>query len=157
MTRLSKLLLICVIMFFAACTDSYVYNGYVSIPQQKWHADSVVSFTVPITDTLSYFNLFVNLRNTSDYPYQNLYLFIDIAAPNGAAIRDTFECYLADEHGKWLGKGRHGLYDNRFMYREKVRFGTTGDYRVSLQQGMRTDELKGISEVGFRVELATTK
>jgi len=145
------------IAIFSACSDNYVYNGYVTLPGEQWHADSLASFRVPVSDTVTFYNLYVNVRNTTDYPFQNLYLFIDIAAPNGATARDTFECYLADEHGKWLGKGRGKLRDNRFLYRQNVRFGAQGEYRVTLQQAMRVEQLKGISEIGFRVELGNNK
>ena len=158
MTKL-KLLVITAItsMLIAACSDNYVYNGYVTMPHERWHADSLASFRVPVSDTITFYNLFVNVRNTTDYPYQNLYLFINITAPNGASVRDTFECYLADDHGKWLGKGKGKLRDNRFIYRQNIRFGTEGDYTVTLQQAMRVEQLKGISEVGFRVELGDNK
>ena len=158
MTKL-KLLVITAItsMLIAACSDNYVYNGYVTMPHERWHADSLASFRVPVSDTIIFYNLFVNVRNTTDYPYQNLYLFINITAPNGASVRDTFECYLADDHGKWLGKGKGKLRDNRFIYRQNIRFSTEGDYTVPLQQAMRVEQLKGISEVGFRVELGDNK
>ncbi|HBI81291.1 MAG TPA: gliding motility lipoprotein GldH [Bacteroidales bacterium] len=158
MTKL-KLLVITAItsMLIAACSDNYVYNGYVTMPHERWHADSLASFRVPVSDTIIFYNLFVNVRNTTDYPYQNLYLFINITAPNGASVRDTFECYLADDHGKWLGKGKGKLRDNRFIYRQNIRFSTEGDYTVTLQQAMRVEQLKGISEVGFRVELGDNK
>ena len=158
MTKLKLLVITAVTsMLIAACSDNYVYNGYVTMPHERWHADSLASFRVPVSDTITFYNLFVNVRNTTDYPYQNLYLFINITAPNGASVRDTFECYLADDHGKWLGKGKGKLRDNRFIYRENIRFGTEGDYTVTLQQAMRVEQLKGISEVGFRVELGDNK
>lgn len=158
MTKLKLLVITAVTsMLIAACSDNYVYNGYVTMPHERWHADSLASFRVPVSDTITFYNLFVNVRNTTDYPYQNLYLFINITAPNGASVRDTFECYLADDHGKWLGKGKGKLRDNRFIYRQNIRFGTEGDYTVTLQQAMRVEQLKGISEVGFRVELGDNK
>ncbi|HDP74345.1 MAG TPA: gliding motility lipoprotein GldH [Bacteroidales bacterium] len=142
------------IVICSACSDNYVYNGYVTLPGEQWHADSVATFQILVSDTMTYYNLYVNVRNTTDYPFQNLYLFIDIIAPNGASVRDTLECYLADNHGAWLGKGRGKLRDNRFLYRDNVRFGAEGDYTVTLQQAMRVDQLNGVSEVGFRVELS---
>ncbi len=158
MTKLKLLVITAVTsMLIAACSDNYVYNGYVTMLHERWHADSLASFRVPVSDTITFYNLFVNVRNTTDYPYQNLYLFINITAPNGASVRDTFECYLADDHGKWLGKGKGKLRDNRFIYRQNIRFGTEGDYTVTLQQAMRVEQLKGISEVGFRVELGDNK
>ncbi|MCB8965235.1 MAG: gliding motility lipoprotein GldH [Bacteroidales bacterium] len=138
--------------FFVACDRSAVFDQSVIIPNEEWNKDSLAVFTIPVTDTIVAYNLFVNIRNNEDYQFQNFYLFIDIHAPNGAFIRDTFECYLADDHGKWFGKGRGRIYDNRFLYRRSVKFSTRGDYRVQLQQAMRVDNLKGLVNVGVRME-----
>ncbi|MGD9976476.1 MAG: gliding motility lipoprotein GldH [Bacteroidales bacterium] len=137
---------------FLSCDRNAVFDQSVTIPHEKWNADSLAAFTVPVTDTVSAYNLYVNLRNTTDYPFQNLYLFIDIYAPNGASLRDTFECYLADDRGKWLGRGSGRVYDNRFLYRQGVKFSSGGDYRVEIQQAMRVQELKGLMNVGLRLE-----
>lgn len=137
---------------FVSCDRDAIYDQSVLIPNETWNADTLATFTVPVTDTVAAYNLYVNLRNTPDYQFQNLYLFIDIHAPNGAFLRDTFECYLADDHGKWMGKGRGKIYDNRFLYRQAVKFSTPGSYRIELQQAMRVDNLKGLVNVGVRME-----
>lgn len=137
---------------FVACDRGAVYDQSVTIPNEKWNIDSLAVFTMPVTDTVSAYNLYINLRNTNDYQFQNLYLFVDVIAPNGASIRDTFECYLADDHGKWLGKGKGKIYDNRFLYRQSVKFSTKGDFRIQLQQAMRVDDLNGLANIGVRME-----
>jgi gliding motility-associated lipoprotein GldH len=38
------------------------------------------------------------------------------------------------------------------MYRSNVFFPNSGDYKISIQQGMRVNVLEGISDVGLRVE-----
>lgn len=145
-------ILIFALVTIAACDRAAVYDQSVTIPNEKWNVDSLAIFTMPVADTVSAYNLYINLRNTNDYQFQNLYLFVDIFAPNGASIRDTFECYLANDHGKWLGKGKGKIYDNRFLYRQSVKFTTRGDYRIQLQQAMRVDDLKGLVNIGIRME-----
>ena len=147
---------IAVILFLGilavSCDGGAIYDQSVVIPNETWSADSIATFTLPVTDTVAAYDLYINLRNTTDYQFQNLYLFVDIHAPNGATLRDTFECYLADDHGKWLGKGKGRIYDNRFLYRQSVKFSTKGDYRIQFQQAMRAENLKGLANVGVRVE-----
>lgn len=122
------------------------------MPNDCWHRDSLAVFNLDIADTARAYNLVVDLRNNTDYRFQNLYLFIDIEAPNGSTLRDTVECFLADDAGRWLGHGRGYIRDNRFAYRHGVRFALRGDYRISIQQAMRDETLKGIAGVGFRLE-----
>lgn len=84
------------------------------------------------------------------YPYQNLWLFCNEELPFGPLIRDTIECTLADEYGKWFGHGI-SLFQSSFPIRKQYLFPHTGQYTFSFRQGMRDDALTGIQEIGFRV------
>lgn len=137
-----------------SCDSSSVFDSSIRIPNDTWSAEDVARFDVPIDDTLSYHNLYINLRNTTSYPNQNIYFFITTYAPNGAMLRDTLEGFLADDKGAWLGKGFGRLRDNRLPYRQGVRFSGRGVYRFEVQQAMRTQKLEGIANVGIRVERA---
>ena len=67
---------------FVACDRGAVYDQSVTIPHEKWNVDSLAVFTMPVTDTISAYNLYIYLRNTNDYQFQNLYLFVDVIALN---------------------------------------------------------------------------
>ena len=83
---------------------------------------------------------------------QNLFLFVTTTSPNGSTLRDTFECYLADERGKWTGSGWGDIYDNQFIYKGNIRFPVSGVYTFEYVQAMRTDKLDYISDIGLRIE-----
>ena len=90
-----------------------------------------------------------------NYPFSNLWLFVDFVAPNDSSYRDTVEYALAEADGKWLGKGIGDLFDNKWQYKSKVKLEQPGIYTVKLQQAMRKNPLQGIRDVGFRVERAS--
>lgn len=115
--------------------------------------DTIV-FEVSINDTTNAHNIYFNVRNTSKYQMQNLYVFIHTIAPNGMTLTDTFECYLADDKGRWTGSGWGDLYDNQFIYKKNIRFPVSGKYTFKYTQGMRTETLQYISDVGIRIEKA---
>ena len=92
-------------ILFQSCDPGRVYEKNIRIPDGIWSEDNIIQFEVPVEDTLSFHNLYVNVRNTSLYPTSNLYLFIKTTAPSGHAVIDTFEVILADSRGKWLGSG----------------------------------------------------
>lgn len=142
------------IMFIAACDNNRIFEKYKSVPTKGWNKDSLVVFTIPVTDTLQNHNLFVNVRNDVSYPYSNLWLFIEIDQPDGAALKDTFELSLADAAGKWLGEGYGGIKTRQVIYKRNVYFPVSGTYQIKLQQGMRETNLKGIKDIGFSVEKA---
>jgi gliding motility-associated lipoprotein GldH len=131
-----------------------VYEQYRSFPIEGWIKDSVAAFTVQVDDTIALHNVYINLRNTSSYPFCNIYLFVKATAPSGAFAIDTVEYMLADQYGRWQGKGFSKMLDNRLIFRKYVQFPQRGAYRFEVRQGMRTEVLPHISDVGLRVEKA---
>ena len=140
------------LIIFSACDRNRVFEEYKPIPDSVWSQDSLMQFTVPVSDTLQYHNLYINVRNGVSYSYSNLWLFIEIVQPDGKAVKDTFEITLADPSGKWLGDGFGGLKTLQTVYRRNVYFPISGEYKITIQQGMREENLSGISDIGLRVE-----
>ncbi len=155
-TNKSKLFIlgICLALGLCSCDPARVYEQYKSFPIEGWEKDSAAIFYVKITDTLSLNNVYINLRNTSSYPFSNIYLFVKATAPTGAYAIDTVEYMLADQYGHWVGKGFSKMLDNRLIFRKYVQFPHSGIYKFEVQQGMRADVLPHISDVGLRVEKA---
>jgi len=65
---------------------------------------------------------------------------------------DTIECLLADDSGKWLGKERGKMVDNRILFRRGIRFKLSGNYSFEFEQAMRDTDLNGIEDFGIRIE-----
>lgn len=135
-----------------SCQPGIVHEEYKGIENRNWHKDSTMVFTIPVKDTLQNYNLLINVRNDVNYKYSNLWLFINIRQPNGQTLNDKFEITLADPSGKWLGSGFGGLKTREAVYKSHVYFPVSGNYIITVQQGMREEVLKGISDVGIRVE-----
>jgi gliding motility-associated lipoprotein GldH len=135
-----------------ACDASRVYERYCTMPIEGWHKDSCAVFDVYVSDTTTLNSLYVDLRHTSSYPFCNIYLFVKATAPSGAATCDTVEYMLADPYGRWYGKGFSSVIDNRLAFRKLVRFPRSGAYRFEVRQGMRTDVLPHVLNVGLRIE-----
>jgi gliding motility-associated lipoprotein GldH len=135
-----------------SCDPARVYEKNIRIPDGIWFRDQPVGFEFTVEDTISAYNLYINVRNTSLYPMSNLYLFITTIAPSGHFIRDTVEVILADEKGKWLGSGLGDIWDLQQLYKRNVRFAQKGSYRFKYEQAMRAEKLPFILDVGLRVE-----
>ena len=139
-----------------SCNNNSIYdhNELVSKP---WAADQKAVFNFEIDDTLSAFNFYINIRNTTDYNYSNLYLFIRTDFPDGRFSIDTAEIFLADINGNWLGDGFGEIKDNQRLFRKRGRFPMKGMYRITFEQAMREENLVGIEAVGIRIEKSEKK
>lgn len=146
------------VLFFASCDKTRVYDEYRSI-RGEWQRDSLVKFRFEAPDTLINYNLFINLRNNSDYDFSNIYLITELNFPNGRVISDTLQYEMAAPSGEWLGTGFGDVKESKLWYKENIRFTEAGEYLVTIQQAMRRRDsiagiegLEGITEVGFRIE-----
>lgn len=140
------------VIILTSCDRNGVFEENIDTPNTIWAEANVAKFIAPITDTISYHNIYINIRNTTDYPNCNLYLFIATTSPAGATQLDTIECFLADDQGKWLGKGFGYIRDSQIPYKRSIRFPQRGNYKFEIKQAMRTDSLSGISSIGVRIE-----
>ncbi|TYB79899.1 gliding motility lipoprotein GldH [Bizionia myxarmorum] len=158
----SKILFLIVTAFvvFTACDSKRVYDTYQSMPN-AWHKDSVVQFNFAAPDSINKYNLFVNLRNNNDYPFNNLYLIVEMDFPNGKVFKDTLQYKMAKPDGELLGTGFSDVKESKLWYKEGVIFNEIGEYNIKIQQAMRENgkvngvvNLEGITDVGFRIENA---
>jgi gliding motility-associated lipoprotein GldH len=136
-----------------SCDSNKVFEAYIEVENANWQKENVASFEFSAIDTTLAHNLYINVRNTGMYPYSNLYLFVTMQGPNGGVLKDTVNCILADNRGKWLGTGVGDLWDLKIPYVGGFKFAQAGSYIVSLEQGMRAENgLEGITDIGLRVE-----
>lgn len=135
-----------------SCDPKKEFEAYQALDSSGWHKDSLVVFPVELKNTGGSHNLYLNIRNSGDYAFSNLWLFVTIKSPDGELLTDTVEFQLADPTGKWTGSGIGDLFDNQFIYKKNVYFPSPGTYTFSIQQGMRAEKLKGIRDIGIRIE-----
>ncbi len=146
------LLTIFFLSILTACTNTDVFLKYKTISTTGWSKDSTCQFNIEIKDTAQRYNLYVNIRNRGEYPYQNIWLFLSKTSPNGQQTKDSIECYLADKRGKWLGTGIGSVLEMPVLYQQNVKFRKAGIYQYKILHGMRDSLLNGINDIGMRVE-----
>ena len=148
----SNLLLFIAILFIvSSCGKQTLYDHNEEV-NEPWNSADKAEFEIDITDTINPYNVYLNIRNTVDYNYSNLYLFIKTEFPNKYVAIDTAEIFLADIKGNWLGKGFGEIKDIQVLFRKNGRFARKGIYHISFEQAMRDIDLYGIKSVGIRIE-----
>lgn len=146
-----------VLLSLFSCDKKRVFDEYQSVGK-SWDKDSVVSFDLPKLDPKKEYNLFVNIRDNNDYPYNNLFLIVALEQPNKITLVDTLEYQMANEDGSLLGDGFTDVKESKLVYKERMKF-KPGLYKVHIRHAVRqtgkvegVKKLDGITEVGFRIE-----
>lgn len=129
------------------------YNDFKTIPDGKWLAGEPVEFAnLPFDSIATGQNtLKLNIRHDNNYPYRNLWLFIDYIDDKKNRHTDTVEYQLSDIYGKWDSRGFGSVYEFSAPIKPN---GTDLNQIKSIVvwQGMRCDTLTGISEIGISLD-----
>ncbi|MFO8055020.1 MAG: gliding motility lipoprotein GldH [Bacteroidales bacterium] len=136
----------------SGCEQDYFLAKSDPVSGQAWPKEHTKGFNFSVQDTSIPYHFILSLRTTTDYEFQNLYLFMNTIYPDQSISRDTLEILLAGPDGKWLGKGKGFYRDNLFLFKKNVHLPMPGNYRVEFVQAMRKDTLKGIDEIGLRIQ-----
>ena len=135
-----------------SCDSNRVYDENIIVENNSWNVRNKMKFTAVINDISRQYNVYLKVRNGPEYPYSNLFLFFNTTFPDGQISRDTLELTLADYDGRWLGSGIGSVKFSKFLFRQGVLFREKGKYVFELEQAMRVGTLKGIRDVGLRIE-----
>ena len=155
----NSIIAITLVLLLVSCDKKRVFDEYKSI-DGKWNRDSIVSFSFDQKDTVSKYNLFINVRNNNGYPYNNMFLIVQLQQPGTKLTKvDTLEYQMANPDGSLMGDGFTDIKESKLWYKEKVKFPKAGKYTVSIQQAVRksgevpgVEELDGVTDIGFRIE-----
>jgi gliding motility-associated lipoprotein GldH len=151
------LLLISILMI--SCNDITEFNQYKAVENSSWKSGEKINFTFEVKDTILPKNLFINIRNNSDYEFSNLYLITALKFPNNSLVIDTLQYEMADASGMFLGNGFSEIKENKLFYKEFKVFPISGNYGLTIRHAMRkngemkaVEKLDGVQDVGFSIE-----
>jgi gliding motility-associated lipoprotein GldH len=146
--------LLIVMLAWVACADNVVHHSYRYIARKGWDRNDTLTFDVQITDSMpTHYRLYAQIRNRTDYPYQNLLLLVSHNLQDSSiVVTDTVRCTLANDAGRWTGKGWGALFQTFFNVNEYTARYPVGARTVKVVHGMEDQTLTGINDVGIRIE-----
>jgi gliding motility-associated lipoprotein GldH len=141
-------------LLVTACDTPAVFKENVDLDGGRWYVRQTPSFAFEIDDPARPYHVYYNLRNTSTYPYYNLYVTRTLLDSAGRVLeRKLDQLQLADAAtGKPLGSGLGDLYDHKILAMKAFRFPYRGKYTLRIQQYMRQNPLPDIQSVGLSIE-----
>lgn len=140
-------------LLLASCIKTDLYEKNVAIPGHTWEYAFKPRVEFTITDTISSYNIFIVVRHTDAFRYNNLWVRLKSSAPGDTAVTtQQFDLPLATQN-RWTGTGMDDIYEHRILlYKRPVRFVRQGQYTVNIEQVMRENPLPHVMNIGLRLE-----
>jgi len=143
-----RIALIFIVSCFLSCSNT-THEEYKSFKNDTWHADSVLMFEYFIEDTTKVYKLDLTIRYTTNYKFQNLFLFLS------ESVVDTLDIKLKEKDGKPTGKGLTDIREITVNIADKKTYKKRGQYVLNVEQAMRhgkqevISNLQNIKDVGL--------
>ncbi len=148
-----RLLLLSFSLFFlTACGTDYLLDQRYALDKETWTYDQILGFEADIPDTLSIYNLWIDIEHHKDFPFQNLYTRITTGFPDQRQIEQLLSFELADKFGNWQGDCSGQYCSYRIPIQEGAFFNQTGKHTFQLEQYMRADSIPHVRAIGFQIE-----
>lgn len=137
---------------FYSCTENYFFKDQTIFENQVWTYQDLKVFTVPIEDTLTLYNLYLEVEHATDYSFQNLYTKIITQFPAGEKLEKIVSLEFSNKSGIWLGECNSSTCILRIPIQEDAFFNQTGNYIFSIEQFMREDAIEGLKSLTFYIQ-----
>ena len=140
-------------LLLLVCCNTNTESSYSVFEEGGWHTDSIITLNHSVVDTITKQNLYLKIRHTTDFEYQNIFLFVDFQNK-----RDTVEITLSEKNGKWLGSGFGDVKEVEYCFAKEIIFSSKKTSNVTVEQAMRYGEqpvitnLKGIIALGINIK-----
>ena len=140
-----------------SCDSNVEFLKYNSV-NGVWHKDSLQEFSFELNETNEY-NTFVNLRINEEYKFSNIFLITTLKDSLNILSKDTLQFKLADKSGKFIGKKRINLVDNKLLHKKQLKLERNKKYFLSIEHAMRVinkvggiENLEGVTDIGYKIE-----
>src|SRR5690606_21941752 len=118
-----------------------------------WTSDFSADGSFEITDTVSKYQLFIVLRHTDAYRYNNIWLRVGLQTPGDSLRFQKVNLQLGTDATGWYGTGMNDIFEvRRPLTNKAMRFIHPGVYQFKIFHIMRDEPLAEVISVGMRLE-----
>lgn len=136
-----------------SCKQIDLYEKNTVIPESKWVAGFTAKGDFTIRDTVAAYNIYIVLRHTDAYLYNNIWLNVGLQAPGDSMYRQKVDLTLGSDASGWQGTGMNDIWEVRkLLTNAPQRFRKNGEYHFEIAQIMRDNPLLHVMSTGLRVE-----
>lgn len=156
MKAVNSFLLVLVGTILLSCSEAPFFEKVYSFKKKEWKQDHKLKFVVDVQDLEKEYDFTLFIRTTTDYKYNNLWLFMKTEAPDGSIGREPFEVIIANPDGSWVGKKTGTTVETALSFNRR-KLPLKGKYTFIIEQGITESSVDEILDVVFRVDYSTNK
>ncbi|MDW8272751.1 MAG: gliding motility lipoprotein GldH [Chitinophagales bacterium] len=145
------------VLLLWSCNENVIYDKNLPIEKELWSYDAPKIFTVDINDTLSTYNIFIQLRHSFHFEWRNLWVKVETVYPDGKKLTERVNLLLCEPDGKWFGSCLNDQCFIKIPLQENAYFPKKGTYTFSISQDMRQNPLPKVRFIGLRIEKSAAK
>ena len=138
-------------LLVTSCSEAPYFEKVISFDNNKWEVNQKPTFEVEIDDTSVFYDFVLTMRTTTEYKYNNLWIFWNTKTPNGENVREPFEVKIAAPDGSWIGKNSGTIVENQIHFRQR-KISPKGKYTFVLEQGITESFIDNVLDVNLKVE-----
>ena len=148
---ISNIIILILPILFLAC-NGYQYDEQRKIKDADWAYKDLLEFNFEISDTMSLYNIYLEVTHDAAYTAQNLYAKVFVTFPNAKERADIVSLELADGRGEWIGNCSSKKCTRRIPFMPNAAFDQIGKYKLKFEQFTRLEKVKGIESLRLIVE-----
>lgn len=145
--------ILCLTFLLFSCTEERYFEDNHDFDNRIWTMDETAEFNFEIDSLELPYQIKLNIRNTIDYPYRNLYIQYRLQDSTSLIEENLVNVNLFEaKSGQPYGTHQSDIYSHQLVLQDSVFFNEKGNYKIELKQYMRENELEGIVSSGIRIE-----
>ena len=143
------------LIFISSCNQIEIFEKNTAIPKYEWKQNFSAKGDFLIIYTVSAYAIYLVLRHTDAYQYNNIWLNIGLQPPGDSMYNQKVNLVLGNDANGWEGTGMNDIWELRKLLNgEPRRFKQPGKYSFTISQIMRDNPLLHVMSAGLRVEKA---
>lgn len=141
----------CLLLSGCVNSDNVVYTKFKSLSNQEWHKGQYLEFDLDsVADEDSNYDVLLVVRHNDTYKYNSMCVVVEEFVQGESETTDSIDIKMANEDGRWVGRGQYGLYEVIDTLKRGDRLSKR--YLISVCHGMRCVTVEGVSDVGIVVK-----
>ena len=142
------LLLLAVVLF--GCGEKPLFEKVYSFENRVWTLDQKPEFKLEVTDTTALYDISLTLRTTTDYKFNNLWIFLNTTLPDGQSERLPFQIRISNEDGSWIGNKTGSVVETSLDFPAR-KLPVKGEYSFIVEQAVTQSQVDEVLDIGLRV------